>query len=190
GKHGQCLGTKECYRGWTYLSLQPSDTIVLAHTHGEDTVEVKVTLSACFPDYLVGVHISKSTIHTISTLEVRYKREGRYHTLSATLSGFHAIGNTLGRSRNNGTFGGSDNFITGGTDTLFSSTVEHGGLDCAGQWFLLGVKGAEVFPNCCSRSHHHPVTLISASPATNVMQLTSLCIFFMLRTFIWKYLTK
>ncbi|XP_045607653.1 uncharacterized protein [Procambarus clarkii] len=147
-RHGKCLGVADCYNGWAYLSLQPTDTASLAHMPGEDIIEVKISLSNCFPDYLIGVHrIPAATNSTSWSLAVRYRREGRYHSLTATLDG---------------------------ATTLFSTTVEHHGRDCSGSWFLLGVRGAKIFPNCYSDSVVHPVMLFSRSSASMLNGLYAL----------------
>ena len=140
--HGRCLGVADCYNGWVYLSLEPTDTAFLVYTPGRDLIEVRMSLSDCFPEYLIGVYRIPDSNPSAWSLVVRYWREGHYHSLKAMLDG---------------------------TQTLFSATVEHRGRDCTGQWFLLGVKGAKIFPNC----HTDNSSAHLSPPASTLDELSS-----------------
>ncbi|KAK4320513.1 hypothetical protein Pmani_008630 [Petrolisthes manimaculis] len=148
-----CTLMSGCENGWSYLSVSPSDDIFLLTNPTQDEIEVKVSLSDCFPEYKIGVYkspalmfevgeykrsLSSSSLSSSSDsemlvlsrkLELSYSHWDRYQTLTAKID----------------------------SQIILSETVDHRGLDCSGDWYLVGVRGARVTPNC------HPISASTSS---------------------------
>ncbi|XP_042209569.1 uncharacterized protein LOC121857552 [Homarus americanus] len=143
---GQCLVMTHCKGSdWVFLSVGPLDEVDLVPITN-NPIKIKVALSNCFPDYHIGLYNSTISQNNLKfppniQLRLKYTRMTRYHTLSAS------VGEHL---------------------TLFSSTVEHHGRDCSSNWFLLGVKDAEVITNCYGISNSLPVSSQLPSSARSI----------------------
>lgn len=124
----RCAIMKGCTTEWIYLSISPSDTIFLLPDSTLDLIEVKVSMSKCFPEYLIGKKVNSTTLFGTGLKELPLKLELSYtfgylaHTLDARI----------------------------GSQYLISMTLYHHGNDCTNGRYLLGVKGATVIPNCNS----------------------------------------